>query len=83
MDLNVQLGQNKDSFAGLQLMSLLAKNVRDSELGLTHPQNSSTPRRKTEKAFIPDMFVSFASQKPKLNVYYEVMRRESETWLGQ
>lgn len=83
MVIDVQLGLNKETVAALQLVSLLAENVRDSELGSRLLQNGSNSRREAEKAFIPDMFISFASQKPKLNVHYEVMRRESEAWLGQ
>ena len=83
MDIDVQLGPNKETYAASQLVSLLAENVGDSELGSKHLQNGSTPRREAEKAFIPDMFISFASQKPKLNVHYEFVRRESEAWLGQ
>ena len=32
---------------------------------------------------IPDLFVSFVSQKPIPNPYYEVIKKESEAWMKQ
>lgn len=32
---------------------------------------------------IPDLFVSFISQRPKPNPYYEVIKKESEAWMKQ
>ena len=32
---------------------------------------------------MPDLFVSFISQRPKPNPYYEVIKEESETWMKQ
>lgn len=32
---------------------------------------------------IPDLFVSFVSQRPKLNPYYEVTKKDSEGWMKQ
>lgn len=73
-----------DSESGLDVGdSESGLNVRDSESGFKHLQTDSTPRYEAEKAFIPDMFVSFVSQKPRLNVHYEVMKLESEVWLRQ
>ena len=87
MNTDVQLGRNEESLTTLQHQprpaSLLAENVRDSESGFKHLQTDSTPRYEAEKAFIPDMFVSFVSQKARLNVHYEVMKLESEVWLRQ
>lgn len=87
MDTVVPFGRNEETPTTSQHLhhfaSILAENVRAMESGLKHLQNGSTPRREAEKVFIPDMFVSFVSQKPKLNVHYEGMKLESEAWLGQ
>lgn len=84
---DVQLEQNEETLTAvqqqLQLASLLAVHVNDSESGLRDLQNVSTPRREAEKDLIPDMFVSFISQNLNLNVNYEVMRLESKAWRGQ
>ena len=73
MNTDVQLGPNEETLTALQhqprLASLSAENVRDSESGVKHLQTGSPPRCGAEKAFIPDMFVSFVSQKPRLNVH--------------
>lgn len=87
MDTAVQLGLNEEILPAVQhrlrIASLLAENVRDSELGLKQLLTGSTRPCEAEKAFIPDMFVSFVSQKPRLNVHYEVVKLESEAWLRQ
>ena len=87
VDTVIQLGRNEEALINLQhqhhFANLLAANVRASESGLKHLQNGSTPRHEAEKILLPDMFVSFVSQKPKLNVHCEGMRLESEAWLGQ
>ncbi|CAF9918843.1 hypothetical protein IMSHALPRED_004435 [Imshaugia aleurites] len=68
---DVQLEQNEETLTAvqqqLQLASLLAVHVNDSESGLRDLQNVSTPRREAEKDLIPDMFVSFISQNLNLN----------------
>ena len=42
------------------------------------PQQSELKR-----VVIPDLFVSFISQGPKPNPYYEVIKKESEAWMKQ
>ena len=32
---------------------------------------------------MPDMFVSFLSQKPHINPHYEKVKRESEAWIAE
>ena len=32
---------------------------------------------------LPDMFVSFLSQKPSVNPHYEKVKRESEAWINR
>ena len=44
-------------------------------------QSSRKPELK--RVIIPDLFVSFISQRPKLNPYYEVIKKESEEWMKQ
>ena len=44
-------------------------------------QSSRQPELK--RVIIPDLFVSFISQRPKLNPYYEVIKKESEAWMKQ
>ena len=42
------------------------------------------PRKpEVKRVIIPDLFVSFISQRPKLNPYYEVIKKESEEWMKQ
>ena len=36
---------------------------------------------KADKVIIPDLFVSFVSQRPKPNPYYELVKSQSETWM--
>ena len=36
-----------------------------------------------KKVVIPDLFVSFISQRPRPNPYYEVVKKESEAWMKQ
>ncbi len=84
----IELGQNEEKSASLQqqqpgLASIPAKDASDLESGLEHQTTLSSPHYTVEKAFIPDMFVSFVSQKPRLNPHYEVVRLESEAWLKQ
>ena len=45
--------------------------------------NQSPRQPELERVIIPDLFVSFISQKPKPNPYYEVMKKESEAWMKQ
>ena len=40
-------------------------------------------QREVKRVVIPDLFVSFVSQRPKLNPYYEVVKKESEAWMKQ
>ena len=40
-------------------------------------------RREVKRVVIPDLFVSFISQRPKLNPYYKVVKKESEEWMKQ
>ena len=34
-----------------------------------------------QRVVIPDLFVSFMAQTPKPNPYYDVVKKESETWM--
>ena len=34
-----------------------------------------------KKVVIPDLFISFVSQRPRVNPHYEVMKKESEAWM--
>ena len=51
----------------------------------TETCRSDQPPRQSElrSVIIPDLFVSFVSQKPKPNPYYEVIKKESEAWMKQ
>jgi hypothetical protein len=33
--------------------------------------------------YLPDMFVLFLSERPRVNPHYETVRRESEAWLSR
>ena len=44
-------------------------------------QTSRQPEPK--RVIIPDLFVSFISQRPSTNPYYEVMKKDSEAWMKQ
>ena len=69
MDADVQLGQSERA---------------DRDLGSDSEHQNSHPDWHYEREiFIPDMFVSFASQKPRQNLHYEVIKRESEAWLAK
>ena len=47
-------------------------------------RTDQSPRQpELNRVKIPDLFVSFVSQRPKLNPYYEVMKKESEAWMKQ
>ena len=42
------------------------------------------PRQcEVKRVIIPDLFVSFVSQRPKISPYYEVIKKESESWMKQ
>ena len=45
--------------------------------------NQSARQPELKRVIIPDLFVSFISQRPKLNPYYEVIKKESEAWMKQ
>ena len=38
-------------------------------------------QREITKVVLPDLFVSFVSQKPKINPYYELVKQESLAWM--
>lgn len=44
-----------------------------------YPGQSQTP---TNQVVMPDLFVSFASQKPRMNPFYECIKFESEAWIS-
>ena len=47
-------------------------------------RTDQSPRQPEQKrVVIPDLFVSFVSQRPKLNPNYEVTKKESEAWMKQ
>ena len=47
-------------------------------------RTDQNPRQsELKKVIIPDLFVSFISQRPKLNPYYEAKKKESEAWMKQ
>ena len=47
-------------------------------------RTDQSPRQpELNRVIIPDLFVSFISQRPKLNPYYEVIKKESEAWMKQ
>ena len=47
-------------------------------------RTEQSPRQpELKRVIIPDLFVSFISQRPKLNPYYEVIKKESEAWMKQ
>ena len=80
-------GQTEQSPVALQqqpcLADLPAEKVPDTESCLKDRHPTSIPPREAGKAFIPDMFVSFISQKPTPNPYYEVVKPEYESWMKQ
>ncbi len=88
MHVGFELDKNEEQSTYLQqqqpgLASVPDKDATDLKSGLEHQITVSSPYYVVEKAFIPDMFVSFVSQKPKLNPHYEIVRLESEAWLKQ
>ena len=65
------------------LTDLSAVKVGNPESVLNDQHDTSIQSRDAEKVFIPDMFVSFVSQKLRLNQHYEVLKLESETWMKE
>lgn len=55
-----------------------AEKSTATEIYRTRPRQSEL-----RSVVIPDLFVSFISQKPKPNPYYEVIKKESEAWMKQ
>ena len=80
-------GQTEQSHIALQQQPCLADLPAEKAPGtgsrLKDPHSTSVPPREAEKIFIPDLFVSFVSQKPTLNPYYEVVKQEYESWMKQ
>lgn len=64
------------------LTSLPAEEL-DSDSGLEERHTASAPPCHSDKVFIPDMFVSFVSQKPRSNPYYDIVKLKSEEWMKQ
>ena len=46
------------------------------------PDTQDAPRAEIP-VILPDMFVSFLAQKPKVNPHYEKVRMESEAWINE
>ena len=46
-------------------------------------QPPSHRQGEAEKIVIPDLFVSFVSQRPKPNPYYETVKKDSEAWMKE
>lgn len=56
----------------------------EAPAGLEMCRTDQPPReREVKTVVIPDLFVSFISQRPKPNPYYEVIKKESEAWMKQ
>ena len=53
------------------------------ETGSEEQHASSPPPVDAEKVILPDLFVSFLSQKTRLNPNYELVKLESEAWMKQ
>lgn len=45
--------------------------------------HSSEKNSAASTVTIPDLFVSFVSQKPSINPFYEVAKSESEAWISR
>lgn len=46
-------------------------------------EDQALQQHELKRVKIPDLFVSFLSQRPKPNPYYEVTKKESERWMKQ
>ena len=87
ININILSDQNEENSIAMEkrsgFLGATAKNVLDPG-PRWEDQPISAPRfSDTETAFIPDMFVSFASRKPKENPNYEGTRLESAAWMKE
>lgn len=57
--------------------------ANDEKTANTEPNdvNGSTKPSGADMIMIPDLFVSFVAQRPKLNPYYEEVKGASEAWM--
>ena len=87
MEIDILPGMNEATSTILRqrpcLTGLSAVKVGNPESVLNDQHITSIQFRDAEKVFIPDMFVSFVSQKVKPNQHYEVLKLESEMWMAQ
>ena len=68
--------EKQSGFPSAAAETVLNPEPHLEDLHISAPQLSST-----EKAFIPDMFVSWTSRIPKLNPHYEDVKLESAAWM--
>lgn len=87
----------QDRFQSPKIMAIVVSTATFSALsnGSIHldTQGSSRPavlvsetdpnNAKRVNVYLPDMFILFLSEPPRVNPHYETVRRESETWLSR
>lgn len=87
MDTKLLPGQNVESSITLQQQpchpDLPPGDAGGPKTSLKDQPTASARPSDAEKVIIPDMFVSWASQKPSLNPHYELVKLESEASLKQ
>lgn len=70
------------SFSADPLTAQQLEADKPAALG-TCREDQAPQQHELKRVKIPDLFVSFVSQRPRLNPYYEVMKNESEEWMKQ